>query len=153
MPKATAAKPRLSKQERDARVVADLLDDMDKTDLPPWQMPWVKNMLRQRNAISGRQYRGINMFITARKGEHDNYADHRWLTYKQAQAAGGHIRKGEHGVRIVFWKFPDRTQDDSETDATPPWSNTATDRTMTKSATTASSCGSTPFSTPARPRT
>ena len=152
MPKSTAAKPRLSKQERDARVVADLLDDMDRTNLPPWQMPWVKNMLRQRNAISGRLYRGINMFITARKGEHANYADHRWLTYKQAQAAGGHIRKGERGVRIVFWKFPDRTEDGSE--AAPPWMTTAAAlRNPTASATTASSCGSTPFSTPARPKT
>ena len=150
MPK-SAAKPRLSKQERDARVVADLLDDMDRTNLPPWQMPWVKNMLRQRNAISGRLYRGINMFITARKGEHDNYADHRWLTYKQAQAAGGHIRKGEHGVRIVFWKFPDRTED--EADATPPWTRTiCTTRKPPTGAITASSCGSTPFSTPAKPK-
>ena len=153
MPKSAAAKPRLSKQERDARVVADLLDDMDRTDLPPWQMPWVKNMLRQRNAISGRLYRGINMFITARQGEHGNYADHRWLTYKQAQAAGGHVRKGEHGVRIVFWKFPDRTQDD-DSDAAPPWTRTAsTTPNPPTSATTASSCGNTPFSTPTRPKT
>ena len=152
MPKSAVAKPRLSKQERDARVVADLLDDMDRTDLPPWQMPWVKNMLRQRNAISGRLYRGINMFLTARKGEHANYADHRWLTYRQAQAAGGRIRKGEHGVRIVFWKFPDRTEETSE--AAPPWTRAATAaRRPTKSGTTASSCGSTPFSTPARPKT
>ena len=150
MPK-SAAKPRLSKQERDARVVANLLDDMDRTNLPPWQMPWVKNMLRQRNAISGRIYRGINMFITARKGEHDNYADHRWLTYKQAQAAGGHIRKGEHGVRIVFWKFPDRPED--EADAAPPWTRTtSTTRKPPTGAITASSCGSTPFSTPAKPK-
>ena len=151
MPKSTAAKPRLSKQERDARVVADLLDDMDRTNLPPWQMPWVKNMLRQRNAISGRLYRGINMFITAREGEHANYADHRWLTYKQAQAAGGHVRKGEHGVRIVFWKFPDRTEDGSE--AAPPWVTTATPPKPTTSATMASLCGNTPCSTPARPKT
>ena len=113
-------------------------------------MPWGKNVLRQRSAISGRLYRGINMFITARKGEHANYADHRWLTYKHTKAADGHIRKSERGVSIVFWQFPNQTEDSSA--ALLVSMTTATTGKLTRSATMAPSCRSTPFSTPARPK-
>jgi antirestriction protein ArdC len=33
------------------------------------------------------------------------YGSQYWLTYRQAQALGGNVRKGEHGTKIVFWKF------------------------------------------------
>lgn len=117
MPKQTKSDTRLSRRERDARIVADLLADLDNSELPPWRMPWAKNMFRQCNAVTGKCYQGINMLITARQAGNRNYGDHRWLTYRQAQAAGGHVRKGEHGTRVVFWKFPQRDQDQ---DSVPP---------------------------------
>ena len=33
------------------------------------------------------------------------FVDPRWLTYKNAEMVGGHVKKGEKGVGIVFWKF------------------------------------------------
>jgi antirestriction protein ArdC len=33
------------------------------------------------------------------------YGSQYWLTYRQAQALGGNVRRGEHGTKIVFWKF------------------------------------------------
>jgi len=30
------------------------------------------------------------------------YASQRWLTYRQAQAAGGHVRKGERGTTVCY---------------------------------------------------
>jgi antirestriction protein ArdC len=33
------------------------------------------------------------------------YGSQYWLTYRQAQALRGSVRKGEHGTKIVFWKF------------------------------------------------
>lgn len=100
------AKARPTRQERDARIIADIMAQMDDADLAPWQMPWVKNLTKQVNGRSGQPYRGINALVTAAR----NFADHRWLTFRQAQAAGGNVRKGEKGTRIVFWKF----QDDSD---------------------------------------
>ena len=79
---------------------------MDDADLAPWQMPWGNNLTNQVNGRSGQPYRGINALGTAAR----NFADHRWLTFRQAHAAGGNVRKGEKGTRIVFWKF----QDDSD---------------------------------------
>ena len=31
--------------------------------------------------------------------------DQRWLTYKQAEAAGAQVLKGEKGTSIQYWKF------------------------------------------------
>lgn len=36
----------------------------------------------------------------------------RYLTYKQAQELGGHVRKGEHGTQIVFWQKRQYTKRD-----------------------------------------
>src|SRR5688500_16199687 len=66
----------------------------------PWRKTW--NSYRTegrngvitsgpRNAISGRPYRGINALLLAMQP----YQDPRWLTFNQARAAGGSVRKGE----------------------------------------------------------
>ena len=31
------------------------------------------------------------------------FSDSRWMTYKQAQAAGGQVSKGEHGTTAIFY--------------------------------------------------
>jgi antirestriction protein ArdC len=54
-----------------------------------------------RNAVSKRQYRGINVFILASQ----SYGSPYWLTYKEAVRLGGHVRKGEHATPIIFWKW------------------------------------------------
>lgn len=43
-----------------------------------------------------------------------SYGSPYWLTYKEAIRLGGHIRKGEHGTPIVFWKWLNK---DTETPA------------------------------------
>ncbi|MCR4294321.1 MAG: zincin-like metallopeptidase domain-containing protein [Elusimicrobia bacterium] len=76
----------------------------------PWRQPWhVRSHGPQRNAISGHAYRGINVLLTASA----RYADPRWITFKQALDLGGHVRKGEHGTPIVFFRIIER--DDAAT--------------------------------------
>jgi antirestriction protein ArdC len=53
------------------------------------------------NLVSKKPYRGINFFLLTLAG----YGSQYWLIYPQAQALGGNVRKGEHGTKIVFWKF------------------------------------------------
>jgi hypothetical protein len=65
----------------------------------PWRKPW--RTLPPANLISKKPYRGINVFLLALAG----YGSQYWLTYRQAQALGGNVRRGEHGTKIVFWKF------------------------------------------------
>jgi antirestriction protein ArdC len=64
----------------------------------PWRKLW--RTLPPANLVK-KPYRGISVFLLALTG----YGSQYWLTYRQAQALGGNVRKGEHGAKIVFWKF------------------------------------------------
>ena len=50
------------------------------------------------------------------------YAEHRWLTYRQAQAVGAQDRKGERGIPIVAW-CPFRRVADREDEEEERWSD------------------------------
>src|SRR5262249_19503827 len=81
----------------------------------PWQQPWNHTAGLPRNLLSQKAYRGINVWLLASAG----YTSPYWLTYRQAAEIGGHVRKGEHGTPVVFWKFLERgdeSQDGEETD-------------------------------------
>ena len=52
-----------------------------------------------RNAVSGRPYSGINVWLLG-----GPYPDPFWLTFAQAKKAGGTVRKGEKGSFVVFYK-------------------------------------------------
>jgi len=65
----------------------------------PWRKPW--RTLPPANLVTKKPYRGINVFLLALQG----YGSQFWLTFNQAKQLGGNVRKGEHGTKIVFWKF------------------------------------------------
>jgi antirestriction protein ArdC len=62
-----------------------------------------------RNLVSQRPYHGVNFFLLSMMG----YRSPNWMTFRQAQELGGHVRKGEHSMPIVHWNFVERT--DKET--------------------------------------
>ena len=74
----------------------------------PWHKPWANRLDGAdgfpRNAVTKRHYRGINVFILASQ----SYGSPCWLTYREALALGGHVKSGEHGTPIVFWKWLSR---------------------------------------------
>ena len=65
----------------------------------PWKKPWSARG-SHRNLVSGKQYRGINVFLLSCSP----FSSPWWLTFKQAAEKGGKIRKGEKGRKVVFWK-------------------------------------------------
>lgn len=74
----------------------------------PWLKPW-KNAnpigsLMPHNFATGHAYRGINVPLLWHEASERGYANHLWLSYKQALAKGGQVRKGEKGTEIVFTK-------------------------------------------------
>ena len=78
----------------------------------PWHKPWKargKSGL-PRNLVSGREYRGINVWTLLSSG----YANPQWLTFRQAGQLDGHVRKGEVGFPIVYWKFRKREVQDGD---------------------------------------
>jgi antirestriction protein ArdC len=66
----------------------------------PWQKPWKVQTGWPRNLVSKKPYRGINVFLLHAMQFESPY----WLTFRQAQELGGHIRKGEKACPVVFWK-------------------------------------------------
>jgi antirestriction protein ArdC len=74
-----------------------------ESGVAPWHKPWKAsgtNGLPQ-NLVTGRPYRGINVWILLSSG----FASPHWLTYRQAGQLGGHVRRGEVGFPVVYWKF------------------------------------------------
>ena len=81
------------------QIVTEQIIEQLESGVAPWQKPWATQT--PKNLVSGRAYHGINVFLLTSHGCGSPY----WLTYKQASERGGHVRKGEHGSRVVFWKI------------------------------------------------
>jgi antirestriction protein ArdC len=70
----------------------------------PWRRPWGGAQLAPKSATTGRSYRSINTWLLFIAAERHGYESPWWLTYKQAQALGGQVRKGERASIVTFWK-------------------------------------------------
>ena len=79
-------------------ITAQILAGLEGGEIP-WRKPW--RTLPPANLITKKPYRGINTFLLGFAG----YGSQYWLTFNQAKQLGGNIRRGEHGTKIVFWKF------------------------------------------------
>jgi antirestriction protein ArdC len=64
-----------------------------------------------RNAITGRGYSGVNVLLLWSTATERGYGEAQWLTYGQAQEAGGQVRKGEKGSHVVFVSFLEKTNE------------------------------------------
>jgi len=72
-----------------------------------WRMPWHHtgaDVTRPANVASGRPYRGINTVSLWAAAYGSGYASGVWGTYKQWQALGAQVRKGEQASLGVLWK-------------------------------------------------
>ena len=75
-----------------------------KAGVIPWEKPWKTSSFAggpfPRNFLTGKPYRGINIMLLWS----NDYSSPFWLTFKQAHELKGHVRKGEVGTPIVFYK-------------------------------------------------
>ena len=78
----------------------------------PWICPWATSpgLALPANLSSGRAYRGVNVLLLNMQQMAHGYSLNRWLTFNQARALGGCVRKGEHGSTIVFFKLLERDE-------------------------------------------
>jgi antirestriction protein ArdC len=91
-----------------------IIEQLDK-GIIPWRKEWkvTGHSSMPSNFATKRPYRGINIMLLACS----EFSDSRWLTYKQAQAIGAQVRKGERGTPIVFWSMFGRESASSSGDA------------------------------------
>jgi antirestriction protein ArdC len=69
----------------------------------PWRKPWING--GTVNWKTGKSYRGINLWLLD-EGE--------YLTFKQANEAGGKIKQGSKSHIVVFWKMLDVQDRDTD---------------------------------------
>lgn len=104
-----------------ARIIAEL-----EAGRLPWVQPWGRTggtgPALPRNALTARPYSGINVLILWGAVIEHGFPTQSWLTYRQAQEAGGCVRKGEHGVTVVYAdRFtPENEKDRAERDGDDP---------------------------------
>jgi antirestriction protein ArdC len=72
----------------------------------PWRSPILgRNTAgHPQNLESAKPYRGINVFLLAFTAYAKGYGSSYWLTFNQAKAHGGSVKKGEKSSMVVFWK-------------------------------------------------
>ena len=86
-----------------AEITNRMIAEMEQ-GIIPWRKPW----MAAGAAIShttGKPYSLLNQMLLGRAGE--------WLTFKQVNAEGGYVRKGEKARFVVFWTWLDK--EDEET--------------------------------------
>ncbi len=88
------------------QVVTDRIVSAIEAGTVPWVKPWsVTADPRPVNASTQRPYRGINCLLLGLESMANGYMRSRWLTFRQAAALGAHVKKGEHGCTVVFYKL------------------------------------------------
>jgi antirestriction protein ArdC len=73
----------------------------------PWVQPWgtahaKAPLTMPKNGATGRCYSGINVLILWGAVIEHGFPAQGWVTFRQALALGGHVRRGERGTMIVY---------------------------------------------------
>jgi len=71
----------------------------------PWVQPWASAKApldMPHNATTRNRYSGINILILWDAVVSNGFSTNAFLTFRQALAAGGNVRKGESGTTVVY---------------------------------------------------
>lgn len=96
------AQPRVNLyDEVTARIITEL-----EAGRVPWVQPWsgaaCAGPSLPRNALTGRNYSGVNVLLLWGAVIANGFPSQSWLTFRQAQEAGGCVIKGERGQTVVY---------------------------------------------------
>ena len=84
------------------RVTEEIVRELEQ-GTAPWVKPWEGGSAGMPyNATSQRRYSGVNVLLLWGEAFAKGYRSQGWLTFKQARALGGHVKKGEHGCHVVY---------------------------------------------------
>ena len=85
------------------REITDKIIRDFENGIVPWVKPWKSGagfslLTLPQNALTMRNYSGINILLLWAALDGRGFANSKWLTFKQALAMGGAVRKGESGT-------------------------------------------------------
>jgi antirestriction protein ArdC len=85
----------------------------------PWLKPWdaehAAGRITRPLRFNGVPYQGINVLMLWGEAVAKGFAAPVWMTFRQAQELGGHVRKGEKGSLVVYADRIRRTETDEVT--------------------------------------
>ena len=71
----------------------------------PWKKPWMASGAAISHT-TGKPYSLLNQMLLGKPGE--------WITFSQCQQEGGRVRKGEKARMVVFWKWIETKDEETE---------------------------------------
>lgn len=86
-----------------AAEITDLIIAKLEAGVPPWTRPWRCGGGGRPLRHCGTAYSGINNLYLWAVGDHRGYRSRYWMTYRQADALGGQVRRGETGSLSVYY--------------------------------------------------
>jgi antirestriction protein ArdC len=96
-----------------SRITNKIIADLEQ-GVRPWHRPWnaehLAGKITRPLRHNGIPYQGINVVVLWCTSVTKGYACPFWLTFKQAQASGGNVKKGEHGELVVYADRITRTE-------------------------------------------
>ncbi len=103
------------------QVVTDAILKALEQGTKPWARPWatrdgaeILDAGLPHNVASGHNYRGLNVPLLWAVSAGRGYTSHQWLSFNQARALGGNVRKGERAAYVYWFKIlerPERNED------------------------------------------
>ncbi|WP_291727982.1 ArdC family protein [Bernardetia sp.] len=84
-----------------------------KEGVAPWRKTWAGGLLPHN--YDGRQYHGVNVLLLSMT-EFENPI---FMTYKQAQEAGGQVKKGSKGTKVVYFNVLQKEDKNGDIDKIP----------------------------------
>lgn len=108
------------------QIVTDKIVALMEKGIIPWRRPFVGTKTCGWSRSTGKAYSFVNQILLAGDCEDcmtidDILAKSRgeWLTYKQATELGGHVKKGEKGRQVLFFKWLEKENSNGETESVP----------------------------------
>lgn len=94
------------------QVITDRIVALMERGTEAWKQTWKAAAAAGMpcNASTGAPYRGVNILILWAQCEEAGFKSNRWMTYKQAQAVGAQVRKGEKSVSCVYFEMLKRKE-------------------------------------------
>jgi len=83
------------------QIVTDQILSLLDRGVIPWKKTWNCKTALPRNMVSGKAYKGINVWLLIASGYESPY----WLTFKQVQSLHGSVRKNEKSSIVVYWNL------------------------------------------------
>ena len=85
-----------------AEITQSIIEQLEN-GAAPWIKPWKADSSADKNLVSQKPYQGINRLLLGMSSMVKGFSVPVWASYKQWEAIGANVKKGEKGTKIVFY--------------------------------------------------